>query len=119
VAAESEEAASVAQMNLACAWLNLGRSGNAFAALEKIPPGGVPPTRAAALAYLKAAALARLGKLAEARELAASAASESAASLDGFGDILVQPLAKDLLNQLPAPPAPPTQKIPFPGEPKG
>lgn len=103
-----------ARLNLACALLNLGRGGEALGVLDGVEPTGVPPQRAAALNYIRAVSLARLGKMDAARERAQEAATDAAASLDGYGEIPVQPLAKDLLNQLPAAPA---EKIPLPGEP--
>lgn len=115
-AGETDGATLVAKMNLACAWLNLGRAGNALAALDGATSAGNNPERLSSVAYLRAVALARLGKLDEAREQAATAAADSSASLDGLGEIPVQPLAKDLLNQLPAPTV---TRLPFPGEPKG
>jgi hypothetical protein len=113
-AGEEDVATLVARMNLCCALLNLGRAGEALETLAAVDPSRLPPDRAAALSYLRAVALARLGKTEAARDFALEAAADSAASLDGFGEIPVQPLARDLLNQLPTPPSP---KLPPPGEP--
>jgi hypothetical protein len=128
----SSPEAFAARLNLAFAWLCLGRAHDALEAVRDIADSEVPPGRAAALAYIRAVALARTGKTDLAWELAAVAIADSGATLDGLGEIPVQPLAKDLMDQLPAPavplpptnhepanpaPAPQPSKIPLPGDP--
>jgi hypothetical protein len=102
-----------AGMSLACAEMNLGRPEQALAALDGLsaPPAG--PLSDKALAYLKAVALVQLGRGDEAYPLLTAAAADPQASLDGWGDVLLQPLALDLLRQLPPPSAP---SLPLPGK---
>lgn len=121
-----------ARLNLAFTWLCLGRAHDALEAVRDIDDSEIPSGRTAALAYLRAVALARTGKPDLARELATVAIADSGATLDGLGEIPVQPLAKDLMDQLPAPavplppapqeptnpaPGPQPSRMPLPGDP--
>lgn len=98
--AESREAAVTAVLNLALADLDLNR---AKAALKDIE-GLKKEWRNSSIAYVEAVALIRLGRVEQARGLLFEAAGDEKASLDGFGNILLKPLAVDLLKQLPPPP---------------
>jgi hypothetical protein len=112
LSAESAEDRVAAGMNLACAELNLGRPEKALLALDGLQPPEGAALGPSALGYLKAVALTQLGRPEDARPLLMAAAADSGASLDGWGSVLVQPLAIDLLRQLPPPPTPP---LPQPG----
>lgn len=101
--AESREAAVTAVLNLALADLNLNR---AKAALKDIE-GLKKEWRNSSIAYVEAVALIRLGRPEEARAPLLEAAGAPQAFLDRLGDILLKPLALDLLKQLPSPPASP------------
>lgn len=102
--AEAPEERLTASMNLASCELSIGRPEQALAALQGLTaqPGGV--VSPSALAYLKAVALAQLGRGDEARQSLLAASQDATASLDGYGAVLIQPLATDLLRQLPAAP---------------
>jgi hypothetical protein len=104
--AESLEDRVAAGMNLASAELNLGRPERALQALDAVQPQEGSALGPQAVGYLRAVALAQLGRVEEARPLLTACAADRDASLDGWGLVLVQPLAVDLLRQLPAPPAP-------------
>jgi len=99
---ESEEEKLYALMSLAAAELNLGRPQEALRVMDSADVPGAP-----AASYLKAVALVQLGRLDEARPLLQALTGDPAASLDGLGRILLQPIAADLLRQLPPPPPPP------------
>ena len=102
--AESPAEAFAARMNVAFAELNLGRPA---VALDDLKDASAPDSRffsRASLDYVRGVALIQLGRPQEARPLLLGAAGDASATLDGVGDILAQPLAIDLLRQLPAPP---------------
>ncbi len=105
--AESTFEKRPAVLNLACADLNLGRPDQALKDLDMLGAESSGEPAGAAWSYLRAVALIQLNRVEEARPLLLSAAGDPSASLDGLGDILVQPLATDLLQQLPPPPPPP------------
>jgi hypothetical protein len=109
--AENPQQRQFALMNVAAAALNLGLPSEALKALDEVgqPAPNGPST--SAVAYLKAVALLQLDRIEEARPLLLTAASDSSASLDGLGRILVRPLATDALRQLPPPPAPPSSPL--------
>lgn len=113
LSADSPEDRVAAGMGLACAELDLGSPEKALAALEGLQATEEMALRPSALGYIRAVALVQLGRPEEARPLLVAAAADAGASLDGWGNILVQPLAVDLLRQLPPPPAPP---LPEPGK---
>ncbi len=96
-----------ARLNAALAELNLGRPAVALEDLKDTAAPGSPFFGAATLDYVRAVALIQLGQPQKARPLLLTAAGDAKATLDGVGNILVQPLAIDLLRQLPAPPPPP------------
>jgi len=98
--AETPEEAATAVLNLALTDLNLNRPKAAFEDIE----GLKNEWRTPATAYVKAVALIRLGRPEEARAPLLEAAGAPQAFLDGLGDILLKPLALDLLKQLPPPP---------------
>ena|GEM_PF-943917 len=115
LSAESPDDRTTAGMSLACAELDLGRPEKALAALDGLQPPEGAALGPSALGYIRAVSLVQLGRPEEARPLLATAAADPGASLDGWGSILVQPLATDLLRQIPPPPAPP---LPQPGKQK-
>jgi tetratricopeptide (TPR) repeat protein len=106
LSAEGPSQARAARLNLAFANLNMGRPDQALDSLEGAPesPEGAPG--ASAVAYARAVALLHLGRPDEARPFLLAAAGDRDGSLDGLGDILVQPLAEDLLRQIPPPAVP-------------
>jgi hypothetical protein len=91
-------------MNVAFAELNLGRPAVALDGLKNVTAPDSRFFSRASLDYVRGVALIQLGRLQEARPLLLSAAGDASATLDGVGDILAQPLAMDLLRQIPAPP---------------
>lgn len=95
-----------ARLNVALAELNLGRPAVALEDLKDAAAPKSPFFGAATLDYVRAVALIQLGQPQKARPLLLAAAGDAKATLDGVGGILVQPLAIDLLRQLPAPPPP-------------
>lgn len=105
--AESGPEQFYSRANLACADLNLGRPAEALKDLEGQKAPAAEGFNASSLDYLRAVALVQLGRVEEARPLLTAAAGDEAASLDGLGRVLVEPLAKDLLRQMPPPPPPP------------
>ncbi|MEW6758415.1 MAG: PEGA domain-containing protein [Acidobacteriota bacterium] len=111
LSAEDPAQSRAARLNLAFAHLNMGRPSEALESLEGSPesPEGSPGT--SAVAYARAVALLHLDRTEEARPFLLAAASDRDGSLDGLGDILVQPLAEDLLRQIP-PAAAPTAPAP-------
>lgn len=113
--AETGQEQFFSRANLACADLNLGRPAEALKDLENQQAPAGEGFNASSLGYLRAVALVQLGRVEEARPLLVAASGDEAASLDGLGRVLVEPLAKDLLRQMPpppVPPAPPTGKRP-------
>jgi hypothetical protein len=117
--AESPDERFYSAANLACADLNLGRASETLRDLEGVEPPPSGSFSSASLSYLKAVALLRLDRVEEARPLLLTAAADPSASLDGQGKILVQPLARDALRQMPPPP--PVSPVPpgGPGRPAG
>jgi hypothetical protein len=111
VGAETVQEQLVARLCLCLAELNLGRPVEALKALD---PVEAPPTGSLdvnTVGYLKAVALVQLGREEEARGPLIAAASDATATVDGLGGTLVQPLAQDLLRQLPPPPPPPPSRV--------
>lgn len=117
--AESPAERFFAAANLACADLNLGRPADALKDLEGVEPPASGNFSKAGMAYLEAVALLQLGRTEEARPLLISAASDPSVSLDGQGRVLVQPLARDALRQMPPPPPPAPPAAPGAGQAKG
>ncbi len=103
--AENPFSAFAARMNLAFADLNLGRPAEALKDLENLKPPEAGPLDRASVYYVRAVALVRMGFPEKAGPLLLSAAGDKNATLDGLGNILVEPLALDLLRQLSLPPA--------------
>ena len=115
VSAETGQEQFLARLCLCLAELNLGRPVEALKALEPLdaPPSGA--LNSGTVSYLRAVALVQLGREEEARGVLQTASSDANATLDGVGGTLVQPLAQDLLRQLPPPPPP---AVPGPGMPE-
>jgi hypothetical protein len=107
VGAETVQEQLVARLCLCLAELNLGRPVEALKALDPVEAPSAGALDVNTVGYLKAVALVQLGREEEAREPLRAAASDATATLDGLGGALVQPLAQDLLRQLPPPPLPP------------
>jgi hypothetical protein len=111
VGAETSQEQLVARLCLCLAELNLGRPVEALKALDPIEAPSTGVLDANTVGYLRAVALVQLGREEEARGLLKAAASNTTATLDGLGGALVQPLAQDLLRQLPPPPPPPPAAV--------
>jgi hypothetical protein len=107
VGAETDQEQIVARLCLCLAELNLGRPVEALKALDPVEAPSTGALDVNTVGYLKAVALVQLGREEEARGPLNAAASDATATLDGLGGALVQPLAQDLLRQLPPPPLPP------------
>lgn len=99
------------RMGAALAALQLDLPSEALQILEGPGESALPDSgaslRPASLAYLRGVAFHRLGKSDKARAALQIAAADSQAALDPEGEFPVQPLARHLLSQLPAPPPPP------------
>lgn len=107
---ETDPRGMAGRLGAALAALRLGRPADAIQILEgqsAASPAPAAALRPASLAYLKGVALHRLGKVEESRAALQQAAADPQASLDPEGEFPVQPLARHLLSQLPAPPPPP------------
>ena len=111
VGAETVQEQLVARLCLCLAELNLGRPVEALKALDPVEAPSTGALDINTVGYLKAVALVQLGREEEARESLKTAASDAAATLDGLGGALVQPLAQDLLRQLPPPPPVPAGAV--------
>jgi hypothetical protein len=101
---ETPQEQLIARLCLCLAELNLGRPVEALKALDPLQPPAAGPLNSGTVGYLRAVALVQLGRVEEARPMLAAAAADNTATLDGLGEVLVQPLAADLLRQLPPPP---------------
>lgn len=106
VGAETSQEQLVARLCLCLAELNLGRPVEALQAVEPLAAPAAGALNSSTVNYLRAVALVQLGREEEARGPLQAASSDAAATLDGVGGTLVQPLAQDLLRQLPPPPPP-------------
>jgi len=106
LSAEGPAQSRAARLNLAFAHLNMGRPSEALECLEGSPESLEGSPGASAVAYARAVALLHLGRTEEARPFLLAAAGDRDGSLDGLGDMLIQPLAEDLLRQIPPPAAP-------------
>jgi hypothetical protein len=105
---ETPQEKLVSGLALCLSELNLGRPVAALNALEPLTPPSAGGLNLNTVGYLKAVALIQLGRVEEARPRLQAAASDTSSTLDGLGDVLVRPLAQDLLRQLPPPPPSPT-----------
>lgn len=109
---ETPQEQLLSRLSLCLAELNLGRPVEALKALEPLQPPASGALDASTVGYLRAVALVQLGRVEEARPLLQSASEDAGATLDGLGEVLVQPLAGELLRRLPAPPPAPPQAAP-------